>query len=127
MTTNILICFQPESDHAVPIAPIIEHRSGQLLKIQEIDENLVSQYCVVKYDGKAFPGIILAVDQEDELEVKVMHRVGRNRFFWPTIEDTLWYAKENIITLLETPPMPVTARHMQVESQVWIEVEKEEY
>ncbi|XP_033725080.1 uncharacterized protein LOC117343313 [Pecten maximus] len=119
---------QTEDDSEPEGAPHIaapEQESGKLQKVQDVNESLVSRYCVVKYDGNAFPGIVLAVD-DDELEVKVMHRVGRNRFFWPSLEDTLWYAKKDIITLLVDPPKPVTSRHVQVDPTIWIEIEKEE-
>jgi hypothetical protein len=84
-----------------------------------LDESLVSKYCVVKYDGKGYPGLILSVDEET-LEVKTMHRVGRNRFFWPMLDDVLWYS--NKIKGKHNPPRPVTKTHIDV----WDLVEKEE-
>jgi hypothetical protein len=38
----------------------------------------------------------------------------------------LWYSKENIITILNNPPRPVTKTHMEIEPDVWDIVEKEE-
>lgn len=91
-----------------------------------MDESLISQHCVVKYDGRAYPGVVLAVDQDDEIEVKTMHRVERNRFFWPMSDDSLWYPKENIITLLKNPPRSVTKRHVEIEPAIWMLIEQEE-
>lgn len=45
---------------------------------------------MVKYDGLPYPGIIQNVDVND-IEVKVLHRIGTKRFFWPLLEDVLWY------------------------------------
>ena len=91
-----------------------------------MDESLVSKYCVVKYDGKAYPGLILSVDEDEELEIKTTHRVGRNRFFWPMMNDVLWYPKANFTTNLNNPPRPVTKRHIEIEPDVWELVEKDE-
>ncbi|XP_062576402.1 uncharacterized protein LOC134238291 [Saccostrea cucullata] len=136
---NFCHCFQPESacfplqstvDVCSSSSPEEEHvpicETSRINRISEVDESLVSKYCVVKYDGRAYPGVILAVDEDDELEVKTMHRVGHNRFFWPMLEDTLWYAKENVITLLKNPPRPVTKRHVEVDPAIWELIQKEE-
>lgn len=53
----------------------------ELPPIVEVDESLVSKYCVVKYDGKGYPRLIFSVDGEEELEVKTMRTVCRNRSF----------------------------------------------
>lgn len=116
MNTCTLIRVQTEPDsepEGDQIAPP-EQESCKLTKVQEVDESLVSRYCVVKHDGQAYPGIILSVDEE--LEVKFIHRVGRNRLFWPGLDDTLWYEKQDIL---------VTSRYMQVDPTVCNEVEKE--
>ena len=73
------------------------------VKVDDVTEELVSRFCVVNYESKPYPGIILAVDDED-IEVKVMHSVGKNRFFWPMIDDVLWYKPDDVIGLLENPP-----------------------
>lgn len=43
---------------------------------------------VVKFDGLPYPGIIQNVDAND-IEVKVMHRIGTNRYFLLLFEDAL--------------------------------------
>lgn len=80
--------------------------------------------CVVEYDGHPYPGIILDVD-DSEVEVTVMARIGVNRFFWPLIEDRLWYSKEKVVTLLKTAPQPVTKRHHQIDSNTWMAIAEE--
>ena len=73
--------------------------------------------CVLTYDKDLYPGIILAVD-ETQVQVKCMHRVGPNRFFWPVREDVLWYMFDDVLELIP-PPKPVTSRHMEIEKEVW--------
>ncbi|XP_069109737.1 uncharacterized protein [Argopecten irradians] len=87
-----------------------------------VDVDAIGEWCVVSYEGKAFPGIILDVDEND-IEVKVMHRIGVNRFFWPLIEDVLWYENSDVITMIPQP-LPVTKRHVQVSPDIWKEISK---
>jgi hypothetical protein len=47
---------------------------------------------VVKYDDNLYPGVILDVAEDNTAEVKCMHKVGTNRFYWPQIDDVLWYS-----------------------------------
>ena len=94
------------------------------MKVDEVDESLISKHCVVKYDNTPYPGIIVDVD-EDDLEIKVMHRIGRNRFFWPAMDDVLWYKPSQLITLLDLAPQPVTNRHMKLDDTVWQLIEDE--
>lgn len=73
----------------------------------------------MEYDRLPYPGIIVDVD-ENEAEVNVMHRIGVNKFFWPSlIEDRLWYSRDKIVTLLEKPPVPVTARNFKLPQHLW--------
>ncbi|WAR00137.1 hypothetical protein MAR_024509 [Mya arenaria] len=89
-----------------------------LLKVNEVDESLIGRYCVVEYDRLPYPGIILDVDEVD-LEVKVMHRIGVNNFFWPLLEYRLWYEKSKVVALLSGEPEHVTKRHCQIDQVVW--------
>jgi hypothetical protein len=66
-----------------------------------------------------YPGIIMDVDDDDEVEVKVMCRIGPNRFFWPLVEDRLWYSMKCIVTLLDEEPELVTKRHRQISPELW--------
>jgi hypothetical protein len=79
-------------------------------------DSYVGKHVVVRYDNTAYPGLVLDQDG-DEIYVTCMYKVGRNRFLWPRVEDTLWYAKEQIIMVI-----PVTKRHLQVEPQLWDEI-----
>jgi hypothetical protein len=78
-------------------------------------------YCVVLYDEKPYPGIIVDTD-DNEVEVQVMYSIGKNRFFWPLIDDVLWYKKEQLVTLID-PPEKVTNRHFQINKEVWKKME----
>ena len=90
-----------------------------LKKVELLDESLIGQNCVANYDGVPYPGTILDVDEEHGCEIKVMNKIGVNRFFWPLIEDRCWYKIENIITILDTAPQPVTKRHVEIDHVVW--------
>lgn len=78
---------------------------------------MIGKWCVLKYDNDLYPGIILNKD-ETHVQVKCMHRVGNNRFFWPSKEDTLWYLFDDILQLIEEP-QPVTSRHVEIQKNVW--------
>lgn len=91
--------------------------------MDDINEGLVSRYCVVSYEEKPYPGVIVAVDDED-IEVKVMHSIGKTRFFWPRMDDVLWYKSSDVVTLLQQPPQQVTSRHMKIDDEVWTCVAK---
>lgn len=90
-------------------------------KIEELNETLIGQYCVIEYDGLPYPGLILDID-EDTAEVRAMCRIGANRFFWPMVEDRVWYEKEKIITLLSQEPELVTKRHRKLDDQLWKQI-----
>ena len=81
-----------------------------------VDE-LVGKHCVVNYENRPYPGVVLEVD-ETSLLVKAMHRIGRNRFFWPTMDDIIWYNLDKIVTIIPEP-RPVTKRHLQVDTSLW--------
>nr|XP_022290390.1 uncharacterized protein LOC111102027 [Crassostrea virginica] len=84
-------CFEPSSftfttmtaSMGSPSAdPSIESRPSTT------DTDWIGKWCVVLYDDMPFPGIVQDVDDED-FEVKVMHRIGQNRYFWPLSPDIL--------------------------------------
>ncbi|WAR02440.1 hypothetical protein MAR_008998 [Mya arenaria] len=95
---------------------------GLLKPVVTVDQHLIGQYIVVEYDGLPYPGEVLDVDEED-LEVKVMHKIGKNRFFWPLLDDTLWYHKDKVVTILDGAPVRVTGRHWKINHDVWDQIE----
>lgn len=86
----------------------------------EITMSLVGEWCVVCYDGEAYPGVVQDVDEES-VQVKTMSIIGVNRFFWPLKEDILWYRHEDFLGLVPEPK-PVTKRHMMLDVSVWNKV-----
>ena len=70
-------------------------------------EFTVSDWCVVEYDNKLFPGEIERVD-DGMYEVSTMVKVGRY-WKWPVHEDKILYLKEQIMKKLN-PPILVNAR-----------------
>ena len=79
--------------------------------------NTCGGWCVIKYDDDFYPGVILATD-ESLAQVKCMSCAGPNRFFWPLLEDILWYPFEDVLEPID-PPNPVTSRHMEIQKEVW--------
>ncbi len=86
-------------------------------EIQWGSPELVGQWCMLRYDQELYPGIILSTD-ETHVQVKCMHHVGPNRFFWPARDDILWYLFEDVLEII-TPPKPVTKRHVEILKEVW--------
>jgi len=83
---------------------------------------LLHQFVVIKYDGSPYPGKVLDVDeQQGDMQVSCMHRVGPNRFFWPTRADICWYSRDDVIAVIPEPTK-VTQRHCEVSHAVWNEI-----
>lgn len=101
-------------------APTQKDNSQKQLKIPWQNSDIIGQWCALKYDNNIYPGIIQKVN-ETHVEVKCMHRVGVNRFFWPTRGDVLWYLHEDIIRMIP-PPTSVTSRHMEIDRDIWSKI-----
>ncbi|KAJ4940403.1 hypothetical protein JOQ06_026706 [Pogonophryne albipinna] len=106
------------------------HKSQALLRggrrdeqIDDITKDLLGKWCVITYDDNPHPGIIADM-AEGGLEVKVMHYIGRNRFFWPRLEDKIWYTVDKVVTLIP-PPENLTQRHVQISPRVFAAVCKQ--
>ena len=89
--------------------------------IIDLHEGLLGSWCVVRYDGDPYPGIIQDVDPEGCALVRTMSNIGKNKFFWPMRDDVIWYRPEDVIRLVPEP-QPVTKRHVMVESTIWKEI-----
>ena len=81
------------------------------------DADKIGKWCCLNYDHEIYPGIIQEIS-ETHVEVKCMHRVGVNCFFWPAREDVLWYLHSDIITMIP-PPTAVTSRHVEIDKETW--------
>ncbi len=105
--------------HSQPLKRIHSHpvKGIHSQKILWGSPELVGQWCMLRYDQELYPGIILSTD-ETHVQVKCMHRVGPNRFFWPARDDILWYLFEDVLEII-TPPKPVTKRHVEILKEVW--------
>ena len=80
-------------------------------------KSLIDEYVVVKYDGVAYPGIVTDEDHDD-VEVKCLHKVGENRFYWPMHDDICWHQRDSILGVI--PPLEkVTGRHVRVAPALW--------
>lgn len=83
------------------------------------DVDIIGKWCVVVYNNMPYPGSIQDTDQ-DSVELKAMNKVGINRFFWPMLEDIIWYDYEQVLMFAPEPkrvvpePEHVTKRYVQI-------------
>lgn len=93
-----------------------QQRAPTATEVQRQSPEVVGKWCVLKYDGDLYPGIITDTS-ETHVEVRCMKKTGVNRFFCPAHEDILWYLFEDIVCIIP-PVRPVTGRHMETEKEV---------
>ena len=96
------------------------HTDGQshsVTKVQWHGQEIVGRWCALLYDHTIYPGIIQDKN-ETHCQVKCMHRVGVNRFFWSIRDDLHWYPFKGILTLIPLPEN-VTSRHVAIAREVW--------
>ena len=80
------------------------------LDLVDINENKHNYFCFTQ-DSDA-----------ESVEVKCMARIGHNRYFWPRLEDIIWYNWINI--LMPIPELkPVTGRHWQIDAEKFKEIQ----
>lgn len=95
----------------------------QAQKTDEINwesKDIIGQWCVIKYDDEIYPGTIVEVN-ETHAKVTCMHKIGRNPFFWPNHEDSLWYLFNDVLRIIPQPT-PVTGRHGEINKDIWAEI-----
>lgn len=78
---------------------------------------LTNRWVLVKYDGKVYPGIVQNIEESD-IEVKCMNKIGENRFFWPRMEDKIWYVADDVVAIIPEPEK-VGSRHVKVNETLW--------
>lgn len=104
----------------VQAAVATEEATDEQSEIPWQDSNIIGQWCALRYDDDIYPGLIQEVN-ETHVEVKCMHQIGNNRFYWPQRHDILWYLHEDIIQIIP-PPTSVTSRHMEINKDIWSEI-----
>ena len=62
------------------------------------------------------------VDSTD-VEIKCMHKIGRNRFCCPLLPDVCWYDYDHVIAIIPEPTK-VTERHYQIYPDIWKKIEE---
>lgn len=97
-----------------------EGKSQNPSEIPWQNSDIIGQWCCVKYDEEIYPGVIQDLN-ETHVNVKCMHRIGVNRFFWPQQDDVLWYLHEDVIRMIP-PPTSVTSRHMETDRNIWSKI-----
>jgi len=72
--------------------------------VTHLDKTLIGKFCLIKYDGKPFPGKILHVEpDDDDALIECMSRIGDSRFFWPLYRNEAWYMQQDILGIIPEP------------------------
>ncbi|XP_063767605.1 uncharacterized protein LOC134883246 [Eleginops maclovinus] len=82
----------------------------------------IGKWCMVRYDGDIYPGIVTATD-DTAIQVKCMHCGGPNKFYWPSHEDVIWYLHDDVLCFIPAP-LPITGRHVAIQSDTWLDLTK---
>ncbi|CAC5383317.1 unnamed protein product [Mytilus coruscus] len=111
-------CKKPEPCDCFGVSEFQFDKSNATnIQSDSLDQSVIGKWCIVTYDNKPYPGIIQDIDA-NECEVEVMHRIGENRFYWPMVQDIVWYHHSNFVTLIDSPTK-VGSRHYEVDKKVW--------
>ena len=77
----------------------------------DISDDLLGNWCMVKFNSRAYPGKITNISEND-IEIDCMKRNGQNQYNWPIYPDKHWYFSDDILALI---PEPVkSGRHYSV-------------
>lgn len=99
---------------------LCDQTSIQHSAVDWTSSEVIGKWCVIRYDGDLYPGIVMATD-DAYTQVKCMHSAGPNRFFWPIRDDVLCYLFDDVVHFIPAP-LPVTARHMEIQKDIWLEL-----
>ena len=112
----------PADHDVVPATPAISTEHPQLVPTESLEGDLLGKWCVVRYEARAYPGIIEEVEESD-VYVNCMAQIGENRLFWPRVHDRCWYKADDVMFLIPKPEK-VGSRHLQVEPELWPIIER---
>ncbi|XP_072180506.1 uncharacterized protein [Diadema setosum] len=76
----------------------------------------VGDWFIVEYDGKQFPGEVLAV-RDGEFQVSVMGRVGKY-WKWPSTRDAIFYMRHQMIAPLDAPEVVNNRGHFKFSAPI---------
>ncbi|CAC5372781.1 unnamed protein product [Mytilus coruscus] len=83
------------------------------IQSDSLDQSVIVKWCIVTYDNKPYPlyktSMQTNVKHDDRIE---------NRFYWPMVQDIVWYHHSNFVTLIDSPTK-VGSRHYEVDKKVW--------
>lgn len=115
-------CFELKEATLQDVAPDVP-TTEPMWRPEVITSDHVGRWCVVRYDDDPYPGIIMAVE-ENNIQVNCMHRNGVNKFFWPCPRrDLSWYVDSQVLCLIEEP-QALNKRSVQLDIATWRYVEE---
>ena len=112
-------CQAAETNSNELLVGAAETCGRRLISIENVD-NLLNNWCVVKYEERIYPGIVTNIE-ETYIEVKCMSSAGTNRYYWPARDDVCWYSPENVLFCIPEPQR-VGSRHRQIDPELWDEM-----
>ena len=81
------ICAQTDTNYFAPNHFVsLVYREQEVADLPALTEDYINKCVVVNYEGRAYPGVVL-IDDASDVEMRCMHRIGHNRFFWPHHQD----------------------------------------
>ncbi|XP_071943945.1 uncharacterized protein [Antedon mediterranea] len=72
----------------------------------------VGEWYQVDYDGKLYPGEVIAIGEQNDFQVSVMEQVGKY-WRWPTPRDTIYYVQENLKKKVQAPVVVNNRGHFE--------------
>ena len=66
-------------------------------------EVAVGDWVLVTYDSKEYPGEVVSINENQEVQVNVMHESGPHTWKWPLSKDMIFYSKSDIVRILNPP------------------------
>lgn len=130
--TKSFTFIEQQVQNAATLEAVVEKTVKFGATLDQLDQTLIGQHCIVTYDGKPYPGKIISLD-ENEVEVDCMHAVPTKRdsdsnvFYWPTpVRDLCFYQFHQLITLIPEPRKLAEcgrlSKHFAVDASIWREV-----
>ena len=105
----------PQTRTVKPASPKQLSLHPDLVPVEQLEQlaEVHEKWCVVRYLGNIYPGIVTNIDDVD-IEDKYMNSVGVNRFSWPQYQDDgCWYTVEDGLFVIPEPEKR-GSRHIKI-------------
>ena len=80
---------------------------------EEAQENpSIGDWYTVEYEGRMYPGEVIAVGHENDYQVSVMEQAGKY-WKWPNPRDVIFYLREKMSKKLDAPAIANNRGHFK--------------